>query len=1089
MTEFISGSAGCGKGAYVIERIRERLGSGRKMFLIVPEQQAVLWEARICRALPASSALELEVVSFKRLADTVFRSVGGLTRVFTGEAKKILMMWNAVVSVRDDLSVYGNGEGHEEKYVSLLLDTLFELRTRGITPTMLDEARASLDEEENGTLAKKLSDLSLIFSAYRTLEEAEESEDPDRMLDMLAKVLRDTPFFKDCDIFIDSFYSLTPVENEILYYIMKDASDVFITFTLDETARGTHFDHVKKFYRSAESFAARCFREVTKVRLEGNKRCSKKDILYLEKNLWDFSAKKCEAPDGAVRMIRCRDRYEEARAVGAEIERAVAGGASYSDIAVIARDIETYRGILDVRLDALGIPYHLSKRNGIATSPVTTFITSALDAVSDGCRHESIARLIKTGLCPLSSYECANFEEYAATWNIRGKKAYLREDDWKMNPAGYKKDVSDWGRVVLEDANKVKNTLKGPLSALFSLFSEGDAKIADICRKLYEILTDLGVDKRIYEDASEMRSLGKTEDAEKLEKSLGAVVDALSVMACTVPDATISASAASRLFFAVASSFDVASIPSGVDVVTLGSASGIRCGEIKHAILVGCIEGEFPASVRDTGFFSSTDKGVLETVGIVLSDGVEAEQGEELFRFWRCVTMPSESLTVTYPASSEEGSASPSVGARQIMRLTGTEPVDWSDISATETVWSEKSAKDASDKATRSALEALSAEFEGLSVQEAITGALDADRERVDEKFIKEISPRKLSLTQARIDRFSQCPFSYYMRYVLKLDEPQSASVSAVDVGNLVHRVLELFFKETVGKPFPLDDEETKATVDKITKEYLDEVMRGADATSRQRYLFARLRRSVLVLVRALMEEFSETAFRPYRFELSMADADDCPKPLEFTASDGAKVSLYGTIDRVDTYVEDGTVYVRVVDYKTFGKSFKMSDIQKGVNLQLLIYLFTLWKGAACKFRRDMAPHGETILPAGMIYLSSAPDGAVSDVPLTPEEAVCAAADNIGRSGVLLDDDVSLAAMGKSFGAKYIPKGKDALISLEEFGALYDEIEKVVVKIADEVRSGKSESRPVRLTAYEPCKYCKMKPVCRHIGERRERDE
>ena len=46
------------------------------------------------------TALELEVVSFRRLADTVFRSVGGLTRVFTGEANKILLMWRAVMSVK-----------------------------------------------------------------------------------------------------------------------------------------------------------------------------------------------------------------------------------------------------------------------------------------------------------------------------------------------------------------------------------------------------------------------------------------------------------------------------------------------------------------------------------------------------------------------------------------------------------------------------------------------------------------------------------------------------------------------------------------------------------------------------------------------------------------------------------------------------------------------------------------------------------------------------------------------------------------------------------------------------------------------------
>jgi ATP-dependent helicase/nuclease subunit B len=220
-----------------------------------------------------------------------------------------------------------------------------------------------------------------------------------------------------------------------------------------------------------------------------------------------------------------------------------------------------------------------------------------------------------------------------------------------------------------------------------------------------------------------------------------------------------------------------------------------------------------------------------------------------------------------------------------------------------------------------------------------------------------------------------------------------------------------------------------------------------------------------------------------------MGRDEGCPAPLEFTTSDGTKVSLYGTIDRVDTYEHDGKVYVRVVDYKTFGKSFKLSDIQKGVNLQLLIYLFTLWKGGRSKFRSNLAPHGEEILPAGMIYLSSAPDSATSSVPVGAEEAAALAASTIGRSGVLLDDEASLAAMGSALGGKYIPSRKTELFALERFGALYDEIESVIVGIAEEIKSGKCASRPRKLTSYHPCDYCKMKPVCRHIEGRRDDDE
>ena len=1091
VTEFISGSSGAGKGTYVIEKIRERLGNARRKYLIVPEQQAVLWEAQICRALPPSSALELEVVSFRRFADTVFRTVGGLTRVFTGEANKILLMWRAVVSVKDSLTVFRTDDGHEEKYVSTLLETLSDLRRRSVSPKMLEGAAESIDADT--ALSRKLSDLSVIFSAYRALEEENESEDPDCILDMLSKVLRTERFLKDCDVFIDSFYSLTPAESEILYYIMRDAADVFITFTFDDTYRGAHFDHVKEFYKSALSMASRASREVVRVRLEADPASKSADISYLEKNLWDFSAPCAEKRDGSVKVIRCADRYEEARAIACEIERAVHSGASYSDVAVIARDIETYRGILDARLDALGIPYHLSKRNGVATSPVTSLVTSLLDAVADGARRESVVRILKTGLCPVSPRECSNFEEYAATWNIRGKSAYLANEDFKMNPAGYTSGTTEWGQTVLADANAVRRALSEPLGKLFSLFEGAEAKCADICVALYDILISFGVPEAVSRDADGWRAIGKEEEAEKLERGCAAVIDSLSAMATGIPDEYMKPGAASRLFFEVASSFDVAAIPSRVDAVTLGSADGVRLGKVRRVILAGCLEGEFPAKPSDGGFFTAAERARLEELGLPLTDGSEIEESKELFRFWRCVCAPTEELVLTYPVSSSEGTPSPSVGARQVMKLMNISPVDFSSVPDAEKIFSVEGALDAAlftkDPATRRALGALSKEFPALSGAASLTGSLSADGERLAPGSVKELFPGRLNLTQARIDVFSGCPFHYYSKYVLELNEGASGKISGVDVGNLVHHILEMFFKKTSGRVYPIPDDETEELVGAITEEYISDVLRGDGASAKRRYLLSRLRRSVLVLVRLLMKEFSESSFEPYRFELKFGDSGDAPAPLVFTSGDGAKVSLYGTIDRVDRFEKDGRVYVRVVDYKTYDKKFRLDDIQKGINLQLLIYLFALWKGPDSAFRRAMAKGGE-VIPAGMIYLSSDPNGAKSNTMPSAEDAYLIAESNIEKSGVLLDDDVALAASGVSDAKESGAKKGTSLVTLEEMGKIYDEIHGIIVAISDEIRSGRCESAPKAvIDGNLPCKYCKMMPVCRHIEERGKEDE
>ncbi|MBR6051266.1 MAG: PD-(D/E)XK nuclease family protein, partial [Clostridia bacterium] len=395
-----------------------------------------------------------------------------------------------------------------------------------------------------------------------------------------------------------------------------------------------------------------------------------------------------------------------------------------------------------------------------------------------------------------------------------------------------------------------------------------------------------------------------------------------------------------------------------------------------------------------------------------------------------------------------------------------------------------------SDGSARLAIASLAGEFPALARAGSLTAPLSADGDRIPASGISEMFPGGLSLTQARIDKFSECPFSYYTRYVLGIEERPKSSLDGVDAGNLVHRILEMFFKKTAGRDYPIPEDETEDVVDGITEEYISEIFGGNAASAKRRYLFRRLRRTTLVLVRALMEEFSETSFEPYRFELKLGDSDDTPSPLVFTATDGTKVSLYGTIDRVDRFEKDGHVYVRVVDYKTYKKTFRLEDIQKGINLQLLIYLFTLWKGKDGAFRRELS-HGGDVLPAGMFYLSQDPNGASAPRAPSPEDAFALASKEIKRSGLYLNDADSLAAMGMAPGMKGAPRKIANLATLEEMGKIYEDIKEVIKGISDGIRSGKCSSSPVFRDndGKLPCERCGMRPVCRHIEERGEERE
>ena len=70
--------------------------------------------------------------------------------------------------------------------------------------------------------------------------------------------------------------------------------------------------------------------------------------------------------------------------------------------------------------------------------------------------------------------------------------------------------------------------------------------------------------------------------------------------------------------------------------------------------------------------------------------------------------------------------------------------------------------------------------------------------------------------------------------------------------------------------------------------------------------------------------------------------------PVTLTTPSGIQLILGGKIDRVDLYEENGTRYIRVIDYKTGKKEFDLGKLLYGVDMQMLLYLFSITEPRAC---------------------------------------------------------------------------------------------------------------------------------------------
>lgn len=1098
MLHFITGRPGTGKSTLLLTKLTEHLQSGGQAVLLVPEQQAVAWETRLAKELPAEAWLRLEVTNFTRLANTVFRMYGGLSLPRIDEGGRALVLWRAMLSTWDMLKVYNHGaDGREDKNIPALLSAVTECKQNGVTPLQLEQAACALNEDgECGSFADRLGDVSLVYSAYEALLH-EEYNDREDIMTGLCRKLESTPYFRDKAVFVDSFYSVTAKEIQILRTIAASALSLTVTFACDrEDTEEIPFLRIRKFLGQMEAVAAQT--GVSPVYTELKEDIRHKNAPRLAEVTaklfrYDIPLPEPEetTPDDSIQIIRCADRYEECEAVCALIEEKVRKGCRYRDIALVARNMDPFRGILDTAMERHGIPCFLAASDPLSQSPAVRLIQSLLAIEAGSYNRRDFLRLIATGLTPLTDTECDCFAAYTQTWNIRGRKMFCGDSDdyrWSWNPDGYRIEMSRWGKACLRYANRAREKIVTPVAAFSAIFADKSAPVEEICRGIVTFCREMQVYERLAELAGVLRREGKREEADKTDRVWQTICDALDKMVEILGGTMLEAGRFSGLFGRVIASMDIGAIPTGIDEVLMGSAGGVRFGEVRHMIILDACEGIFPGSPAEGGFFRDTDRIFLEGVGVNLnSDRSEEYIAEEYWMFYRTAASAVESLSVLSPASVDGEGCSLSQGVLRLLQISGKKKeTNFRDLPPEKRIYHPAARVPITTPEMKNAMEDLRNKpfFHEMG--------LTAEGDFCDAEYSAALFGNTMGLTQSRLDRFSACPFAYWCTYGMALHEEAKAEITSPDIGSFVHAILEQFFRRTKGKKYPLPEAETKEIAEELIESYLYRLGVGAD-NGRLSYLFGRLQRNVMVFLEAVMREFAQGKFEPAAFELPVGmpaeNGEESVRPVSVTLPDGTSVVLRGIIDRVDTYTkENGELCIRVVDYKTGSRSFSLAEVRDGLHVQLLIYLFSLWK------TRSPLPFGNTenpagIVPAGAVYFNVKPGEKSVDAPIDAAEAKEQVIDGIGRSGVYLKDEEVLDAMDAGLSGKYVPvtrkkdgglTGRATLQDLEEFGNLYGQMRETVGKIAGEMKTGVSCAAPKVRNGSDPCSYCSMRPVCRY---------
>ena len=157
---FIYGRTASGKSDLLYAKASES-AKERHVYIIVPDREAVAAE-RKCAELEGGE--NIDVVTFSRLINYIFRKRGGICESYIGKGARKIIMYGVICDLSEELECFGKISPSDLATVAKLTSERSELYKNIITPEELASASDALSE--NPKLGAKLSDLAKIFSAY-----------------------------------------------------------------------------------------------------------------------------------------------------------------------------------------------------------------------------------------------------------------------------------------------------------------------------------------------------------------------------------------------------------------------------------------------------------------------------------------------------------------------------------------------------------------------------------------------------------------------------------------------------------------------------------------------------------------------------------------------------------------------------------------------------------------------------------------------------------------------------------------------------------------------------------------------------------
>lgn len=1104
---FIYGRAGSGKSTYCIEQIKNQLNNNdnNKLIYIVPEQYTFQRETLLLRMIGEKGLLRSQVLSFKRMAHRVFEECGGRVKDRITDSGKSMLIHKILQDDEDNL-LYFNRISKEQGFTEIISDTITEFKKYNITSEYMNEKSEVIEDKD---LKDKIKDLSLIYKEFnRSLDE--NTIDGDDELTMLAQKLEECSLYDNAEIWIDEFTTFTPQQMEIIKCLAKRCNTVNITLCMDELSQGTD-QEVTDIFNSIKSTETRILalmrdehiEYLKPINLNDNKHnrfINSNELGYLERHFFSYPFKSYKNDINDIRLYKANNSYDEIETVAKEILRLIKEeNHRYKDISVVCRNIDDYEKITAVIFNEYNIPYFIDKKIDVLSNPLVVLILSAFEVHLRNWSYESVFKYLKSGLTGLDKTEIDILENYVLANGIRGFK-WLGELKKVEESEEEAKGIDPIDIMV-----KVREPLMTFHKAILKMKT-----VREICTAIYEFLVDLNVFERIDKWISDFDNKGLQNKIKEYEQVPEIVLEILDQAVDVMGNDKVNVEEFYKILNSGFASKEIGVIPIALDQVNIGDIARIKGRNTKALFIVGVNDGILPSANKEEGILTDKDREILKDMGMELSSTTKLKVFEEQFMVYTALTLASDFLMISYPMADFEGkSLRASIIIPRIKRI-------FPRLVEESALYNLREKNDKYPKITapvptfNELVLAMRRNYENEEINEywgqVYQWFLESDEFKNKAKYIfnglnysntgdsisREKIKRlystesgKLYFSVSRLEKYSECPFSYFIQYGLKAKDRKIYEFSAPDLGSFMHEILDEFTNKVKNQKISWSE----LNLDKcrgIVSELIDKKLKEDEnyilnSSKRYKYFTNRFKRIITKSVAVISEQMRRGQFEIFSNEFVFGNYDD-GAPIKLQLPLGEDVYLTGRIDRIDTLDMEGKTYIRVIDYKSGAKKFDLCELYYGLQIQLLVYLDAILRNSE-KILKTQA------VPGAILYFRIDDPIIKSKTELEVEEVKKQVLEKLKMNGLLLKDAELVRAMDNNMEtySLVIPatfkkdgnfSSNSSVITEEQFNILREYVNDKMIELCEDMLSGNLRIEPCKSQKTTYCDYCDYSSIC-----------